>query len=549
MDAAASDETGARPRSALHVCSSCKKNKRRCDKRLPRCGSCLKTGRACNYSGPPSSSKSEAEVSDLQRRVRELEHHLLPLRYLGRTPPATPLSRDGSVLCSSSNLSIQAYYLDSGLWSSHRIPDGSATIPAPREISVALGGEAEIQSITATYFQTVHFYLPFVSKIKVARHIQSVEGSLKADIALLLLCMKLVQEVPNIDDPQSFELYDLAKDFRTKLGLHGVVTLRALQANILLLLYEIGHGIFPAAFMTVGACARQGVALGLGSQLAPQLAGKAQSWVDVEERRRTWWTVVILDRYVALGGCYGALCTDDPASDMPLPTDDAVWNHGQIVPPELIPLSSKTSPIGIIISPFARVAQASLLLGQVIKHCDNNTSTPDLGLDDIGNFNQLSHEIYSLIDIIHNQNAIARLDVTVARTLCFSALFKLANHYYASDSATSREERDPGAARNRERLCRCVEIIDDICGQVSTLIGELRGLLTREAMKLVSPLFLNCFYVCARNVAWMVRETDDLRLGGLKRECEDLLRLVESRWRVAGVYLELLKIGDAGPGG
>ncbi|KIA75693.1 hypothetical protein HK57_00508 [Aspergillus ustus] len=509
-------------------------------------------------------SKSDAEVSDLQRRVRELEQHLLLPHYPARTPPETPLSsRNESALYISSNLSIQAYFLDSALGAPNRIPDVSATVPVPREISVALGGEADIQRIAATYFQTVHFYLPFVSNIKIVRHIQSVEGSLKPDVALLLLCMKLAQEVPDIHNPHSFALYDLAKDFSAKLCLRGIVSLRALQANILLLLYEIGHAIFPAAFMTVGACARQGIVLGLSEKIAPQLAGKAaHSWLDVEERRRAWWTVVILDRYVALGGRCHALCTEDPASDTPLPADDGVWNNGQIVPPELLPLSSKTSPIGMIISPFARVAQASHLLGQVIRHCDDGSNAYS-DLDDIDYFNHLSHEIYTLIDILHNQDAIARLDVTVARTLCFSALFKLANHYYnnnyyynsSHDPASPQEQHDdPGraaaaAVNHRDRLCRSVEIIDDICGQVSILIGEIRALLTGESMKLVSPLFLSCFYLCARNLAWMLRETDDLRLGAVKGECVDLLALVESRWRVAGVYLELLKISDSGPDG
>ncbi|KAL3459187.1 hypothetical protein BJX64DRAFT_279351 [Aspergillus heterothallicus] len=405
------------------------------------------------------------------------------------------LSRNESIY---SNLSAQAYYLDSSLWATQRIPDGSAPIPVPDEISAALGGLNGIQSIIAAYFQTVHFYLPF-----------TVEGSTKVDIALLLLCMKLVQEIPKTDDPQSLELYHLAKGFSTKAEAQGVSTLHMLQANILLLLYEVGQGIFPAAFMTVGHCARQGTALGLFSRHAPQLASKPQSWVDFEERHR-----VRLSRYVALGGCHRPFCTADPASDTTrLPVEDGAWNNGQIVPPEPISLESYTNPAGI--SPFARVAQASHLLGQVLKHCAKTPiPTAQSTLED--KFNQLTQQIYAFIDVLHNHDPFARLDVTVARTICFSALFTLCNH------------------TTLQLLYRCLEIVDDIRALVSTLVNEIRGLITEESMKIVSPLILNCLYVCARNAGWMVRETSGSKLGGVKGECVELLRLIGSRWRVAG---------------
>ncbi|CAI6088228.1 unnamed protein product [Clonostachys chloroleuca] len=37
-----------------------------------------------------------------------------------------------------------------------------------------------------------------------------------------------------------------------------------LQASLLILLYEIGHGIYPSAFLSAGSCVRYGHAIGLG---------------------------------------------------------------------------------------------------------------------------------------------------------------------------------------------------------------------------------------------------------------------------------------------
>jgi hypothetical protein len=102
--------------------------------------------------------------------------------------------------------------------------------------------------------------------------------------------------------------------------LEGTVTLRAVQAGILLFIYELWHGIFPAAFMTISHCARQGVALGLHSKLGPQLAGKPRSWVDWEERQRVWWAIVILDMLGkhTTGPSFrlrGAVCANTALSD------------------------------------------------------------------------------------------------------------------------------------------------------------------------------------------------------------------------------------------
>jgi hypothetical protein len=95
----------------------------------------------------------------------------------------------------------------------------------------------------------------------------------------------------------------------------GVISIRVLQAALLLSLYEVGHAIYPAAFLTVGKCARLGQALGIhdrrnvtqmfptSSDSAPPLKFQdgwllipSVSWSAMEEIRRTWWGVIILDR-------------------------------------------------------------------------------------------------------------------------------------------------------------------------------------------------------------------------------------------------------------
>lgn len=48
--------------------------------------------------------------------------------------------------------------------------------------------------------------------------------------------------------------------------LEGMLTLQILQASIIVLMNEVGHAIYPAAYMSVGTCAKYGLALGIDRQ-------------------------------------------------------------------------------------------------------------------------------------------------------------------------------------------------------------------------------------------------------------------------------------------
>jgi hypothetical protein len=78
----------------------------------------------------------------------------------------------------------------------------------------------------------------------------------------------------------------------------GAFSILVLQAGVLVALYELGHGIYPAAYLSIGACARYAHALGINvSHTVP--TRRVLTFVEGEERRRIWWAIVILDRYVA----------------------------------------------------------------------------------------------------------------------------------------------------------------------------------------------------------------------------------------------------------
>lgn len=84
----------------------------------------------------------------------------------------------------------------------------------------------------------------------------------------------------------------------------------------------------------------------------------------------------------------------------------------EIVPPEHICLSSLTSSV----SPFARLAQASNLLGRVIRHCNDTALELEFVLD---NFEMLCQTIFSLVELLSQDDSMTTINAGIAATICF----------------------------------------------------------------------------------------------------------------------------------
>jgi hypothetical protein len=148
------------------------------------------------------------------------------------------------------------------------------------------------------------------------------------------------------EDGDRTSLYRLAKRFYSEVESTERLSIQVLQAAVCIAIFEISDAIYPAAYLTVGACARYGIAMGLDKVNKDRMGccTHAVSWIDIEESRRVWWGVLILDRYVPLLEaemlheppgltCMGyrflnfanpsrSLATEDPGFEDFLPVDD-----------------------------------------------------------------------------------------------------------------------------------------------------------------------------------------------------------------------------------
>lgn len=147
------------------------------------------------------------------------------------------------------------------------------------------------KALVAEYFKIANRWMPIISEIRFYGLLMNPLRYADPGVTSILLGMKLVLSCPEEANLCS-EIYVVAKEFLLRMEMAGHLSIYTLQSAILIAMYEMGHAIFPGAFTTISTCARYAIALGINGTSAVQ--GKA--WVEQEERNRTWWAILILDR-------------------------------------------------------------------------------------------------------------------------------------------------------------------------------------------------------------------------------------------------------------
>jgi hypothetical protein len=147
-----------------------------------------------------------------------------------------------------------------------------------------------------SYFSTVHPSMPFLSKKKFMERILNPLSPPRPASMLLIAAMKLLASWLPDQGPRCNAYYFIKKSL-LEAESSCSLELRVLQATILVAIFELGHAIYPAAYLTVGYCVRYGSALGL-HKAVEHYSEEAFSVTESEERRRSWWAVLVLDRLV-----------------------------------------------------------------------------------------------------------------------------------------------------------------------------------------------------------------------------------------------------------
>jgi hypothetical protein len=169
-----------------------------------------------------------------------------------------------------------------------------------QEASSLLG--VDRTEVCLKYFSSVHPWFSFLSRKRLNNGDKGSSTDLDGCEPLLILCFGLLTEELVNSSGEGSQANPLYSSIRATLSAAvdgGCVSLRLVQSLVLLSLYELGHAIYPTAHLTLAQAARMGTLMGLQSQTkASRLFAPANSWTLREEQRRTWWAILILDRYV-----------------------------------------------------------------------------------------------------------------------------------------------------------------------------------------------------------------------------------------------------------
>lgn len=170
-------------------------------------------------------------------------------------------------------------------------------VSIPAHVRNLLGTPHEILVIQEDFFMNINPWMPIIST-RLLREALSDHSELDLELTLLLLSMKLIISKPQSLDLSSARsnLYVATKELCAAIELQKQYSTRFIQSCFLISLYEMGHAIWPEAQLSLEKTAKLGIALGIHDINSEKVYPKSYTWVEEEERSRTWWGIVILDR-------------------------------------------------------------------------------------------------------------------------------------------------------------------------------------------------------------------------------------------------------------
>ncbi|RDW77758.1 hypothetical protein BP6252_05811 [Coleophoma cylindrospora] len=270
-----------------------------------------------------------------------------------------------SIKSSSGLLSAFSDHLSAsqGTWKSSAAEDITTQVG-----SIIRENGLDIESIRQDYFHNIHVWFPILAGDRIQRGLENFTAQPCSELAGLLLSMALVTRYPGKpgdNTPVQAPMYFEAKALYSALVSSGYSQLEVMQMGILISLYEQGQGMTENAKLTMSTCARLAIKLNI-QQRKLQIAN-----IQDSEFGRSWWGLVILDRFMNLGVPPEEvhLVADSLILrnlHLELPNDDEEYQGAGIQFP-CTPSGMAIRQPTTLLGPFCRTAQAADLLGRVLE--------------------------------------------------------------------------------------------------------------------------------------------------------------------------------------
>ena len=267
-----------------------------------------------------------------------------------------------------------------------------------------IGTVDRMDAISTEFFTGTHQRMPAISRIRFLEELQTWHNEPPADFAALCLSILLLQQIPSgkstiIQSP----LYITVKHFINLLEASDGLSLDLVHCRSLVSFYEMGHGLHAQAYVSIAAAARSARALGLHRTMRRDFFDAESNKMTLEERRRLWWGIVIMDRFINLCNGDNLFATDDSERTHPLPIEDLFWSESPSPADieELIGDSpSLDTPFDITVGQMARESQVSHLTKRVVQHVFDPLSDTNLNIEE---GLQLERTLKSYLPLLANE--------------------------------------------------------------------------------------------------------------------------------------------------
>ncbi|KAH8893649.1 hypothetical protein GQ53DRAFT_644701 [Thozetella sp. PMI_491] len=313
-------------------CLPCRTRKLKCDRIKPKCGRCIKLEDECIYPGGRQKQAGKTKkVMELEAKLIRLESLVAASKAESREQPEQnevstgPWSRKQDVINTpaSANISSLQHY-DTPL----------TRLPGLRLYEPLLAQHI-IQDLVDIYFDKLHYAAPmlhrsrYMASLRLPPHLQPPRG-------LQHIVLALAASTTSNYYYLALPLYQRARAYAMSDEIEGqgehFTTIAHAQCWTLMANFEAQQTMFSRASTSLARSTRLAQMLDLQGidrveELTPRTLAPPQDWVELEERRRTWWVIFSTDRFVHATTGWPTLIRDCDIETL-LPASDEAFSSG-----------------------------------------------------------------------------------------------------------------------------------------------------------------------------------------------------------------------------
>ncbi|PVH78426.1 hypothetical protein DL98DRAFT_462441 [Cadophora sp. DSE1049] len=351
-------------------CISCRQRKTKCDRVKPICGNCVKASLWCEF------PERKRPIGVQRRNLKVLDARLAPMEQIINKAARSHLEGGTNIEELDPALQHQVFTSLGDQSKKLSVPEGNS--PASELMHLdrqeCLPPEDMINDLNRLYFEKFHPTLPMIHKY---RFYASMEKGPQARPPVCLRYAIWATAASFSEKYRSSEdlLYRRARQYievaEMKSQGEQFVTLYHAQTWCLISMYEVTKAYFLRSWMSVGRAICVVQQLGLSNldmedTRLKYLSLPAIDWIELEERRRTFWSTFYGDRWAStLTGW--PMILDENKINTNLPASEHSFEQG--IPQETVSLPVARSPVGGgNLSPFGGVILATALYGYNHQH-------------------------------------------------------------------------------------------------------------------------------------------------------------------------------------